>query len=238
MDVERRIHLERIQKHSEIKYPTETIYNCMTMKNTIIPIIIAMQLCNYACSTKTFYPYQQRFLFEDNYSPNNNGKIKTDGYFYCSNKDSIYETKADIFLLYNDGNFIKMKFQDRYGELVGQPIDSLKDKVYFSNKGSGIYKIDKDTLFVDNYKYISPNGLSGKWVLEHCKYQIIDSVTLKLCELRQYDKQDGNVIINDYNYIYIFAPASSLPPAKYLSMRREKWMWKNISIWKYIKEHF
>ena len=170
--------------------------------------------------------------YDDKYKVDTN-KIAINGYYILV--DSNEHNDDSTFVLLPDGVYASFEMKDS----LGINNISLENNMYHWNNnrpypfyGSGIYRIDNDTLYAEIYQIDY-----YYWYVVHLYFCIIDRKTLSLKKAKWY--RDGILYTESYEGTkYRFIPATNLPSSDQTFFKKEKWLWKDKKAYKRWKEEY
>jgi len=160
--------------------------------------------------------------------------IDIDGYY----QDIDDTSKRTGRIFFEDGTCVTL-FWFKEGITEDMKRENLSQAIYsWKQKGQvrwgtywGVYKIDKDTIVLQNATKAGLFNMS--WSFDKIKYKVLDRQTLKLIYHKDLLAKAGGdpYEIGKKTFIDKFVPADSLPSSD-CWLKEEKWIWRNELDWK------
>lgn len=181
----------------------------------------------FVIAPQNFKKKDQNYLFSRNYSPDHEGKLRIDGYYYIAGR----YTSPWFLIFYPDGTFMYNELNgveyfetNDGGDSIGLPIYDLTKLATVDKNCIGIYKVYSDTLIIESYQNYM------QYELHKVTFHIEDSVTLRPCSCIKYTRNGvKSVNDDDTNYVYKFAPAIKRFSEFDNEMKEKKFLWENDS---------
>ena len=215
---------------------------CCGMKHFVIGSLCALTVSCFsgdAVKYRLSYKYVQS-VSDIKYPDISNTKkaFRTDGYYVRKVEDRDYSGEIRILIFYDDGTFSNHLMQtpkdtNDVVDIDKYIIRSKSSILYNYGEYYGVYRVDGDTIFVNEYR----RDLIAGFEMYKLHFLIINDETLLYFYFEDPQQIYKNETIKwDRNEEYVFRQAK-LPKPHDRFLKKKKWLWEKTADWEHYMNH-